>query len=105
MKTIIYCRDCDHRYEMLDGEMECMYHECMTVKPDDYCAWGERGDGLKKRKRTKEEEEEYQKWVDSLPKVAASSTMILTDESLEQLKAFGMAWAWKGEEDERHDKP
>lgn len=86
MKEIIYCKDCDHRYEMLDGTMECMRFECLTVEPDDFCAWGERGEGTKERQRTKEEEEEFQRWLESNPMVMASSATILTEEDIERMK-------------------
>ena len=77
MKPIVYCKECDHRYENLDGTMECMRFECLTVEPDDFCAWGEYGEGTKERQRTKEEEEEFQRWLDSLPTVMASSATFL----------------------------
>lgn len=86
MKEIIYCRECDYRYEMLDGEMECAFHVYMTVTPDDFCAWGEHGEGTKERQRTKEEEEEFQRWLESSPKVMASSATILTEEDIERMK-------------------
>ena len=87
---IVQCKYCDNRYENLDGTMECMFHECLDVNPDDYCAWGKPGSGVKERKRTKEEEEEYQKWLDSIPSVMASSTTVLTGDTLEQLKNLGL---------------
>ena len=86
MKTIIYCKECDHRYENLDGTMDCMRFECLTVEPDDFCAWGEVGEGTKERQRTKEEEEEFQRWLNSNPKVMASSATILTEADLERMK-------------------
>lgn len=97
MKDIIYCRECDHRYEMLDGEWECMYHEYQRIKPDDFCAWGERGEGTKEEPRKPWTEEEREEFFKKYPMMMASSATILTEESLEQLKALGLAVEWKGE--------
>lgn len=86
MREIIYCRECDHRYENLDGTMECMWFECITVKPDDFCAWGERGEGTKEEPRKPWTEEEQEEFFRKHPRMIASSATILTEEEIERMK-------------------
>ena len=87
MKTIIYCKECDHRYENLDGTMDCMRFECLTVEPDDFCAWGEYGEGTKEKPPT---EEDIRRWEemknDPNYRLMASSATILTEEDIERMK-------------------
>ena len=42
---VVRCKDCVHTYtDTFLGNVVCSNHDCIPVKPDDYCSWGERRD-------------------------------------------------------------
>lgn len=98
VQELVRCGECDLRYEMLDGDLECSFHEFCEVPKDGFCHNAKIGEGTKETPPKPMTEEEKAFWA-KFGSFASSAT-ILDEDNMRRLEALGLVFG-RGKDDGR----